>query len=137
MKWAGLLLLLLFALSLQPLFSESPSVEEMTEAEILSELIENLNNREMALNEREANSKIKENNLDLRESFLNLTENYLNGRETDLDEREKSWTEINNYWKSYGEEMRKKAQTEFWKGFAVGSAAGGIGGFSLGFKIKY
>ena len=124
MKWAGLLLLLLFVVLLQPLFSDLPSPEGMTETEIITELSENLNLREKALNERELNLDSKENSLNQREIFLNQTETFLNSRETYLKQREKSWIEINNYWKSYAAEMREKAKSEFWKGFLLGSGTG-------------
>ena len=113
-----LLLLLLLLLVSWPLFSDPRPPEAMTTLEILDELKANLDEREAGLNQRETD---------------------LDEREEDLNQRELSWIEINNLLMSYARENRIKMETEFKRGFILGSATGfftgNLTGGYAGFKI--
>lgn len=125
-----LFLYLVFLLVCFSVAGQSPS--EMTDQEILTELIalnkqkaSELDARELSLNERESRLEFKETNLTLREN--------------NLSEREQSMIALGNFSQSLREEIKKEARSDYWRGFAHGFAVGGsvglAGGGWAGFKI--
>lgn len=112
-----LLLVLVFLVS-SALYSDDLDPREMTDQEILTELIQ--------LNEMKANQ-------------LAMRESALNERENTLDEREQRMIELGNFSQNLREEVRKENNAEFWRGFGIGFGTGfGIGagtGVYVGVKI--
>lgn len=136
-NWLGFLAVLALLCWLPwGLFSEEKLPEEMTDQEIIQELINNLNQRETAI-------KQKELILNQREADLKARETELEQREERLQRRNESINEIETYWMNLIKDMEKIKKLEYWKGFFQGSSiglslgvAGGLyGGLSIGVRI--
>lgn len=118
MRWKYLLLFCLLLLILVPSFSQEKPVSEMTDSEIIAQLMQNLENSEKLLKEKEA--------------ILTEKENSLKKREESLSQREASLIIIESYWKS----LKSDIQGEFWRGFFWGSITGFIGGGAVGLSFN-
>jgi len=117
MKWVvkiGFGLLLLLSLGPWQLWGDSYllDVETATTAELLARAKEILNEKEIRLNEKE----------------------------TELNEREariQNWEELLKNWPT---ELMTVKSRDYWagwlNGFCFGTAAGGLGGFAIGFRIR-
>jgi len=112
-----ILFCILLSLLWVPIYSTAP--EEMTDAEIVAELIENLEKREAILTEREAD-------LNRREELLQQKEQLLSERESALTQRLTWQSEIENYWKNYKSESEKQIRGSFLRGLFYGATAGTI-----------
>jgi len=119
------LLLLLLAVFSLPLLAEGPDPGEMTDQEIIAELIANLTERESETTKRE--------------ETLQQIERELQKREERLKKRESAITGIENYWISLISDMKKRKSLDFLQGFiygfALGFGIGSTGGVAIGFKI--
>ncbi len=130
MKWAYLLpLLLALLLSPSPIFSDELDPGEMSNAEIIAELMRNLDVREQSLNKRELA-------LNERDLILDQRERQLTSRESNLNLIEKSLDVTESYWRSFKGDLK----TEFWRGILWGSLggflAGNVTGITLGIKLR-
>lgn len=119
--------LVVFLLVVFSAWGEDHDPAEMSDAEILTELIQNLEAREKALNERE--------------TLLSERKILLDERASLLTEREQSLIAIETFSQSLRSELKATKRTDFWRGFGVGSAlglaAGGIGGIYIGGSISF
>lgn len=127
LKLFSVCLLLLFCLS-WVCWPEDQLLDpsEMTTAEILQELSENLTAREAATTQRE--------------QILNQREAELEEREKRLKKRIDAITGIESYWMSLIKDIEKIKTAEYWRGFLHGSAigvfVGATAGIALGIKLQ-
>lgn len=131
MKWKvslrSLFLLVVFCVACSLAYGND--LAEMTDLEILTELKTNLDARESLIVSRETD--------------LSLREARLSQRETDLQTREESLIAIGSFSQSLRDELKQKRNSDYWRGFAhgsatgffVGSAAGGYLGFKIGVNL--
>ncbi len=131
MKWAYLLpLLLALFLSPSPIFSGELDPGEMSDAEIIAELMTNLEIREQSLN-------VRESALNMRDLILDQRERQLTSRENSLNLIEKSLDVTESYWKS----LKGDLESEFRRGILWGSLggflAGSVTGITLGIKLRF
>ncbi len=85
----------------------SQEVSEMTDAEIINELLINLDERENSLTEREGISQLRDAELAARESDLESRETSLTERESSTLERENLLTEIEASLKSCEDDINR------------------------------
>ena len=111
-------LLVLLLVLLPPLVFGLPPAE-MTEAEIIAELMDNLEKRESLIESQELELTERETRLTERKSLLEQRENTLNARQ-------KLWTETEAYWKNYSDGMRRESRFNLIRGFAWGVFIGSM-----------
>ncbi len=131
-------LLLLWAVSYLLFCQENEviwAMEEMTDAEIIAELMTNLESREILANERELILNEREQSLNQRELKLNLKEDSIINRENLQSEKEKSSTVIETYWQNLKDDKRSDYWTGFLHGSLTGIPLGFISGGYVGIKI--
>lgn len=116
MKW-GILLVLLSVLLL-PVYSFG-STSEMTDEEILTELLENLERRENLLNQREQN-------LNALEKYYETREQSLTQRSETLEMRLKLLDETESYLKSYSADVERRARLNLFRGIGWGIVGASI-----------
>lgn len=123
-------LVLLWLLSL-PVFSDGAiypekAPAEMTDQEIIMELLENLTERENETNRRAA--------------ILEQRELLIEEREKRLQQRESAIAGIETYWMSLISDMEKRKGNEYWRGFisglSIGVGIGSTGGVAIGFTLS-
>lgn len=114
-----LLSLLVFLVLFSPLFSQSPA--EMTDAEIIAELMSNLEKRETLIKEKEAR--------------LNEREQTLIEKEAILEQRKQLSTETANFWKNYKKDTLESKIIIGSLSFLGGFLAGNYTGFTLGVSV--
>jgi len=100
----SLLLLLLFS----PLSLVAQPVEEMTEIEIINELLMNLEERENALEQRAQILEQREQNLIEFEAYLLRREQQISEREKSVNDRLNSLTEIENSLKNFADGLQRR-----------------------------
>lgn len=130
LKQSLLLLVALFCLSAGYCWAESPAVETMTDAEIIAELMSNLEVRENLIIE-------KEKSLDQRELNLTEREDLLIEREAILNLRKNLLSEIETSWKNSERDVLIDRLIWFGIGSAAGFIGGGYSGFKLGLTVSY
>jgi len=126
---------LLFLVSSYSFSDDLPDPENMTDSEILAELMNNLESREILANERELILNEREKNLEKREQGLDQKETSIKNREDLQNKKDESSTAINFYWQSLKNDKKNDYWTGFLHGFATGGAIGFVGGGFTGFKI--
>ena len=122
-KRFGALFALCFLASSLLLAQSSPSPAGMTDAEIVAELMSNLEKRETLIAKQEAQ--------------LKLDRQLLENERAIFESRKQLQTETENYWKSYKKETLKSKVLAFLGGFAAGFSVGNYTGFRLGVSIDY
>ena len=115
--------------------SQDPA--KMTDAQIIKELMENLNKREASIAERESLTARKESRLTERENDLILREANYQEKLSLLETRKQLLIETESYWKSYKSETFKDKAIAFGIGFAGGVVFGGYSGFKIGVATHY
>lgn len=94
-----------FSVSSGPSLQEDPA--EMTDAEIIAELMDNLKKRETSIIEKEQSISTREARLTARESDWTEREKNLEERNNLLTLREQVLVETENYWKNYKKDTLK------------------------------
>jgi hypothetical protein len=122
-KKYGALLALCFLASSLLLAQSSPSPAGMTDAEIVAELMSNLEKREASIAKQEAQ--------------LKLDRQLLENERAIFESRKQLQTETELYWKNYKKETLKSKVLAFLGGFAAGFSVGNYTGFKLGASIDY
>lgn len=136
MKWTGLKRFSLLPALLFFFFSglcsaqELPDPAEMTDQQIIQELMSNLEKRKETLDERE-------NLLSQRENELTLRENDLNEREALMTMRSQFYQETSSFYQNYKKDQAIKNLEWFGIGFLSGFAVGNYTGFKIAINIKY
>jgi len=100
----SLLLLLLFS----PLSLAAQPVEQMSEIEIINELLTNLEERENALEQRAQILEQREQNLIEFEAYLLRREQQISEREKSVNDRLNSLTEIENSLKNFADGLQRR-----------------------------
>lgn len=125
------MLSLCFLLAFSPLSAQSsPSPDGMTDAEIIAELMSNLEKREASIKEQEAQLKSD------REALTKDRE-ALTREQKIFEDRKALQAETERYWKNYKKDRLRDRLIDFGVGFAAGFATGNYTGFKLGVKIDY
>ena len=132
------MLSLCFLLAFSPLSAQSsPSPDGMTDAEIIAELMSNLEKREALIVEKEKSIETRQDRLTKREDALTQRETNLKERESILMQRSMLQAETETYWKNYKNDSARSRIVAFAGGVAVGFVLGGYSGFRLGVTIQY
>ena len=125
------MLSLCFLLAFSPLSAQSsPSPDGMTDAEIVAELMSNLEKREASIKEQEAQLKSD------REALTKDRE-ALTREQKIFEDRKALQAETETYWKNYKNDSARSRIVAFAGGVAVGFVLGGYSGFRLGVTIQY
>jgi len=124
-------LLACFFLAFSSLPAQSlPPPAEMTDAQIIQELMDNLT-------KREASIKTQEQALILDRESLTREKEVLTQDRSILESRKALQTEIEAYWKNYKQGRLQDRLIDFAAGFATGFLTGNYTGFKIGVTVKY